>query len=290
MEDGLENKIIIIIFMKKFFVLLFTAVLLFSIQQSVTAQGKRNVPLKVELTAVAAKPIIGVSSTAESGMAAAPLTYINSIKRAGGVPIVIPMTADEDQLNAILNVVDGIVMTGGEDLDPLYFGEEPNLNLGEVAPQRDAFDCKLIKMAVAKGIPVLGVCRGEQIMNVAFGGTLYQDLPSQKKDIFVQHNQNSPSGHGSHSITIEKGSMLNAQLGVETITVNSYHHQAVKDVAPGFKVTAYSKDGVVEAIEKIGSDKVWGVQFHPEGFVSLGDDRFIGVFKHLINKALENRI
>ena len=239
----------------------------------------------------AGKPIIGVSATTESGLAAAPLTYINSIKIAGGVPLVIPMTTDEDQINAILEAIDGLVMTGGEDIDPLkYFGEEPNRHLGTIVPERDAFDVKLIRMAVAKGIPVLGICRGEQIMNVAFGGTLYQDIPSQAKDSYVKHNQKAPRNYATHSIDIEPNSLLYNQLGgVKKISVNSFHHQAVRDVAPGFRVTAYSKDGIVEAIEKEGTDCVWGVQFHPEGFVSSGDTDFLGIFKHLIDCANRKR-
>lgn len=275
--------------MKKIFVFLFAVLLMIATQHNLTAQGKRSAALTTNITGVKAKPIIGVSSTAEAGMAGAPLTYVNSVKRAGGVPVVIPMTADQEQLNAILNTVDGIVMTGGEDISPLYFGEEPLRALGEIVPERDAFDIELIKMAVEKGIPVLGICRGEQVMNVAFGGTLYQDFPSQKKGTFVKHYQNAPGSYGTHSIQIEKGSLLHNQMGVDSIFVNSYHHQAVKDLAPGFKVTAYSKDGVVEAIEMVGNDKVWGVQFHPEKFVSTGDTAFIGIFRHLIEKASEKK-
>ncbi len=234
-------------------------------------------------------PIIGVSSTAESSMSAAPLTYINSIKIAGGVPLVIPITDDKQQIEAVLNVIDALVMTGGEDVDPLFYGEQPNKNLGEVVPDRDNFDILLIKMAVEKGIPVLGICRGEQAMNIAFGGSLYQDIPSQVKGNFVKHSQKAPRNHGTHTIDITKGSLLYNQLGVESVNVNSYHHQSVKDIAPGFKVTALSKDGVVEAIEKVGTDKVWGVQFHPEGFVSAGDTKFLGIFKYLVEKAKENK-
>ena len=231
-----------------------------------------------------AQKIVGLSSKARAGEAAANSTYVNAVRMAGGVPLVIPMTTDDKQIDAILNVIDALIMTGGEDLAPLeYYGEEPHPNLGEVVPARDAFDVKLIKKAVAKGIPVLGICRGVQALNVAFGGTLYQDIPTQLPTYSIQHSQDAPGSLGTHSITIDKNSVLYKQVGVEKIAVNSFHHQAVKDVAPGFKATAKSKDGCIEAIEMVNNPKVWGVQFHPEHLVNGKDAaNFIGIFKALL--------
>ena len=134
----------------------------------------------------------------------------------------------------------------------------------------------------------LGICRGEQLLNVAFGGTLYQDIPSQA-GAYIKHNQDAPGSYGTHSIDIEKNSLIYKLLGSEKAVVNSFHHQAVKEPAPGFKVTAKSKDGIVEAIEMIGTDKVWGTQFHPESFVNAGDDFFLPLFEHLVKKAKEYR-
>ncbi|MBP9019362.1 MAG: gamma-glutamyl-gamma-aminobutyrate hydrolase family protein [Bacteroidales bacterium] len=231
--------------------------------------------------------MIGISSTMGDGTeTSVPLTYINAVIKAGGVPVVIPVTDDSEILSTILDRIDAVIMTGGEDIDPLkWYGEQPIPQLGEIAPDRDAFDIALIRLTVERGLPLLGICRGEQLLNVAFGGTLYQDLPSQFKGYSVSHRQKAPGKYGTHSIYIEKNSLLHNMILLDSIAVNSFHHQAVKDVAPGFRVTAVSKDGVVEAIEKIGSTRVYGVQFHPEIFTANGIDTFIGIFKNLVQEA-----
>ena len=233
------------------------------------------------------RPVIGISSTwGEGTSTSAPLTYVESVIRAGGVPLVLPITLDPAIMAQMLDRVDGLIMTGGEDIDPLkWFGEEPVPGMGEIVPARDSFDIALIRMAVGRGMPVLGICRGHQLLNVAFGESLFQDIPSQVKGSSVKHSQKAPRYYGTHTINIEKGSLLNKQIGLQKVAVNSYHHQAVKDVAPGFKVTARSVDGIVEAMEKIGSTKVFSVQFHPEGFTASNIDTFLGIFQHLVKEA-----
>jgi putative glutamine amidotransferase len=144
---------------------------------------------------------------------------------------------------------------------------------------------------VEAGIPVLGICRGEQVLNVAFGGTLYQDIPSQvKSKTPVKHRQNAPREYGTHTITVKRGTTLYGILKdilekEDTYRVNSYHHQAVKDVAPGFVVSALARDGIVEAIEMEDNPRVLGVQFHPEGPVSQGDDTLLPLFRYLVKSC-----
>lgn len=266
--------------MKKLFGLLLVIALLFSVSGSAFVKEKKDKQPQ--------KPIIGISAKNAAGIAATNLTYVNAIKRAGGVPVVIPMTTDTAQIDAILNVVSGIVMTGGEDVDPLkYYGEEPVRAQGEIVPERDTYDYMLIRRAVEKGLPLLGICRGEQMLNIAFGGSLYQDIPSQAEGSFIKHNQEAPSSYGTHSITIDRNSLLFKILATDSAVVNSFHHQAVKEIAPGFRVMAKSKDGIVEGIEMIGNDKVFGLQFHPEGLISRGDDTFLPVFIYFVEKAVE---
>ena len=242
-------------------------------------------------------PVIGISSYSENGRCQVNMTYVNSVRMAGGAPLVIPVTSDEAQIEAVLGAIDALVMTGGEDFDPLkWYGEEPIRGLGEVVPARDDYDVKLVRAAVAKGIPVLGICRGEQLLAVAFGGSLWQDIPSQVKDSYVKHRQGPTRGaFGTHSIQIEKGSLLSGILGGRTrAVVNSFHHQAIKQVPQGFRVTATAPDGIIEAVERSGrlapayaDGGAWilGVQFHPEAITNGGNTEFLPIFQKLVEEA-----
>ena len=251
--------------------------------------------LGAALCLYAKTPVIGISGYSEDGRCQVNMTYVNSVRMAGGVPLVIPVTGDDNQIATILETIDGLLMTGGEDFDPLkWFDEEPVRGLGEVVPTRDEFDVKLVRAAVAKGIPVLGICRGEQLLAVAFGGSLWQDIPSQVPSSYVKHRQSPTTGaYGTHSIEITKGSLLARILGKEKAVVNSFHHQAVKDVPAGMKVTAVAADGIVEALERNGKLQgyadggamILGVQFHPEIITNSGNPEFLPIFRKLVEEA-----
>lgn len=233
------------------------------------------------LCARAGNPVIGVSPSFSNGKVSVNNTYLISIERAGGIPLVLPAVADEAMADAVLASVDGLVMTGGEDVAPAYYGEEILNSTVSINAPRDTSDMLLIGAAKKRKLPVLGICRGEQIVNVFYGGSLFQDLPSQV-GTEVTHRQSEPSSVGTHWVYLEKGTQLHSLLKVDSIKVNTFHHQAVKQVADGFKVSARAADGVVEGYEGKG---ILCVQFHPEGFVSAGDDSFLPLFEEFVKRA-----
>ncbi|WP_027634001.1 gamma-glutamyl-gamma-aminobutyrate hydrolase family protein [Clostridium hydrogeniformans] len=208
--------------------------------------------------------------------------YVKSVIKAGGIPVILPLIKDEEDIKAQLEMVDGIIMSGGHDVNPLLYGEEPSQKLGGILPKRDDFDMKLIKVAMEMKKPLLGICRGHQILNVANGGTLYQDL-SFIDGCYVKHNQGSLPSIATHTVNMKEGTKLRGILGEET-HINSFHHLAIKDVAEGFIPCAFAKDGVVEAIEKVGEEFIMGIQWHPE-MMSGESENMALIFKRLIEEA-----
>lgn len=187
---------------------------------------------------------------------------IRAVTAAGGVPILLPYMNDEKKLAAALDFVGGVLLPGGVDVDPHLYGEEPIRGLGRIDPDWDALDVTAAKIALERDIPVLGLCRGMQVLNVAAGGTLWQDIPGQVTEA-LQHAQKAPRWAATHGITIEEDSLLGELLG-SSMRVNSYHHQAVKDAGDGMRVTAKAMDGIVEAVEAPDRRFALGVQWHPE--------------------------
>jgi putative glutamine amidotransferase len=187
--------------------------------------------------------------------------YSEAVVQAGGLPLMVA-NLDPTLAEAFAAEADGIVFSGGADFDPELFGQEPHPELGHVSLERDRFELALYRAAKARAIPVLGVCRGIQLINVAEGGTLHQHLPALEGTI--QHSQRAITGEPAHWVALEPSSRLARALGATKLKTNSYHHQAVAALGRNLRVTGKSADGIVEALEGTGEHFVLGVQWHPE--------------------------
>lgn len=213
------------------------------------------------------KPLIGVTCSfdREKGRVWICQEYLEAVRAAGGIPLPLAHTGDDGELTWITGAVGGLVLSGGGDVDPAFFGEEPMPAGGEICPERDVFEIALSRAALASDIPLLGICRGVQVMNIAAGGDIYQDIGVQHPGgLQIKHYQEAPRWHPTHGITVRAGTVLASILGEGPLRVNSYHHQAVRKVAPGFIVSARSDDGLIEAVERPGRLFALGVQCHPE--------------------------
>ena len=221
--------------------------------------------------------VVGISEIcATNGNVVAQGAYAESVRKAGDIPVVVCRTAKPEDLDRIVSGLDLLIVTGGEDVDPARYGEEPSLHLGRVNAVRDEFEDQLFAAAVRHELPIIGTCRGVQHMNVFFGGTLHQDLPSELGARYtVEHRTGSDVAAARrdrrHPIVITPGSRLARACGTDRAVVNSLHHQAVRNLAPGMAVTAWTPDGVVEAIECAWYPAA-GVQFHPECLNALNAD------------------
>lgn len=192
--------------------------------------------------------------------------YIRAIEKAGGVPVPVFILKEESIL-PLLKIIKGLLLTGGGDVDPYYFGEEPFVGQGEISPLRDRIEIKLTKAALKRNIPLLGICRGAQVLNIAAGGSIYQDIHLNRleKGVPLEHMQKAPRYHPFHDINIVEGTLLSRILkGKGKIRVNSFHHQAIKKVAAGFRVNALASDGIIEGVESGAHFFALGIQWHPE--------------------------
>lgn len=212
------------------------------------------------------------------------VTYINAVLGAGGLPVLIPLSIQGDDLRALYERLDGVLLPGGCDIAPAYFNEEPSPNLGTVDLDRDRSEIAVAQYALNEGKPLLGVCRGMQVINVAQGGSLYQDLPSEYFAPLARHAHpvsEFPREHLAHLVRVEEESHLARVLGNPIVTVNSRHHQSVKQVGQGLVVVAKAPDGVIEGVEKPGHPFALGVQWHPENLQTQPE------MKRLFEKFIE---
>ncbi len=189
--------------------------------------------------------------------------YMQMLEELGCAPLMLPLTQDETLLEYFLGLCDGFLFTGGHDVAPSVYGQEAKETCGISCGRRDGMEEYLLRACRERDIPALGICRGIQLMNAVFGGNLYQDLPTEY-DSTVEHHMAPPYNRSAHQVQVVEGSWLEEVLGARQVGVNSYHHQAVKEAAPGFEVLAYSEDGLVEAIRLSDRRFMVGVQWHPE--------------------------
>lgn len=230
------------------------------------------------------KPIIGLTSQYEHlvnrKMIRLNNTYVEAVAKGGGVPLIIPVIKGIDDIDPYLDIVDGIIFTGGEDVSSLFFHEEPIKEVDYICITRDRMEIELFKRAYERGIPILGICRGLQLINIVLGGTLYQDINAQRPNS-LGHLCGYNVQQGYHTIDIVADSILYDIFKEESLIVNSQHHQSIKDLAADLKITSRAKDGIVESIESTNDKWVLGVQFHPEAMIDE-DNNFIEVFNYFM--------
>lgn len=207
--------------------------------------------------------------------------YMDGVSQAGGIPIILPLSDDKNEISQLVDICDGLLFTGGQDVSPYIYNEEPLNETTSCCEKRDSMELLVLNLAISSDIPVLGICRGIQFINAALGGTLYQDIPLQYS-ILTKHHQNPPYDIPAHNVNIETDSPLFDLLKTKVLPVNSYHHQAVKKVADELKIMAVADDGLVEALYMPKHKFLWALQWHPE-FSYKSDMASQKIFKAFID-------
>lgn len=209
--------------------------------------------------------------------------YMNGIEQSGGIPVMLPLTSDKAELKQLADICDGFLFTGGQDVSPSVYNEHPSKMCGECCIERDEMEAELFGLAFEMDKSVLGICRGIQFINTIMGGTLYQDLPSEHPSE-IEHHQQPPYDIPCHAVNISAGSKLYNLLKKDTIMVNSYHHQAIKELAQGTAPMAVSEDGLIEALNVPLKSFIWAVQWHPEFSYNV-DENSRSIFSEFIKNS-----
>lgn len=242
------------------------------------------------------KPLIGCMTYRKTAAQSTPIplfalmpSYVEAVEAAGGAPVLIPLGLDEATLQTLLARLDGLILTGGGDIAPEFYGSDKTDLVNDVDTDRDRVELFLAREAFAQQKPVLAICRGHQMLNVALGGTLYEDVGDSmpgaaKHDYFGE----MPRNHQAHEVTIDPQSKLAATLGRTTIAVNSLHHQGIKDIAPSLSATAFAPDGLIEGVESPEHPFAVGVQWHPENLIH-DEPAMLDLFRALVRAAADQK-
>lgn len=235
------------------------------------------------------KPVIGITARVEEDQTySLDPVYGRAILQAGGLPLIVPIV-DKEDIPLLCERLDGLIVTGGGDINPTLYGEEPHLRLGAVYPGSDEYEKELILKFLDLDKPFIGMCRGLQMFNISLGGTNYQDLESQFEGDLHQHKQMAMRTHRTHSVVLEDESLLYDIMKEKKFNVNSFHHQGVKDVSEQLTVAAYAADGLVEALESKNHQFAMGIQWHPEEFALQGDDASMNIFNRFVEECLVDK-
>lgn len=235
-----------------------------------------------------AKPLIGVTANFSEGQLQLAPGYFRSVEAAGGIPVIIaPNRMPNANMSLLLDRIDGLLLSGGADINPILVGEDPVPALHGINTERDLFELTLTRLAYNRQIPMLGICRGIQVLAAALGGTIMQDIATSLPHTqLIKHSQDADRATATHFVEAVEGSRIAELLG-KRFAVNSFHHQAVGQCGPRFRITAQSADGVIEAIESTEMKSIIGVQWHPECFIAEGDTCMMPLFQQFVNDASE---
>lgn len=236
------------------------------------------------------RPLIGISASNNQGKTQLGIgkTYTSAVLRAGGLPVLLPYTDDEATIDALLDRMDGLLLSGGCDILPARFAEETLPCCGEIDEERDVFELLITQKALERGMPIFGICRGIQVLAVAMGATLFQDIETQLGIQRTRHKQEPPFDCPVHTVRFVEGGLFARITGTKEMPTNSIHHQSIKDAGSRLKIEGITQDGIIEAVCAADNDAVFGVQFHPE-CLAQSSVYAACMFDHLIQKAAAYR-